>query len=296
MAQSEEDIIILSGHGYDKLGPYLLVNHVHAKTQERLHIWNTTFSMTKLPRKFCTGWFDFKTYASHACDNEQEMLGDSKFTDCSVCQEKTGFNPAFYNAETISAQQREYNQTPHFVYMAYFAPDFLKVGISSETRGLERLLEQGARAAAVMGRFPNADEARELEAYLCSQEGIFETMRASKKTELFAETVFNYEEAKKTLEKKAAEFDITPEIYWDFTPYYFGGLAPKAGTIHVAPNASDTVCGGRCIGLIGTTIVFQQNGENFPIDLKSWKGHAIQFDLNQVLIEYEASDTQMFLC
>ena len=56
MAQSEEDIIVLSGHGYDKLGPYLLINHVHEKTQERLHIWNTTFSLTNLCKTYEAVW------------------------------------------------------------------------------------------------------------------------------------------------------------------------------------------------------------------------------------------------
>ncbi|MCQ5105921.1 hypothetical protein NE553_15675, partial [Eggerthella lenta] len=31
----------------------------------------------------------------------------------------------------------------------------MKAGISSETRGIERLLEQGARAARIVGRFEN---------------------------------------------------------------------------------------------------------------------------------------------
>ena len=106
---------------------------------------------------------------------------------CPACREKTGFNPAFYNAESISPQQRAYNLTPHFVYMAYFSPAHLKVGISSETRGIERLLEQGARVAGILKRYPNADEARALEAHLCSQDGILETMRLGTKNKLLSE-------------------------------------------------------------------------------------------------------------
>ena len=291
-----DEILVLAGHGYDEQGPYLLINHLHAKTQELFHVWNKTFSLTKSPRRFCTGWFDFSDNTTHACDNEQELMSDAKFSDCPICQEKTGFNPAFYNAETVSPQQAAYNATPHFVYMAYFAPDFLKVGISAEARGIDRLLEQGARACAVLGRFDTADQARELEAYLCSQPGIYETMRAGKKTELFAETAYDFNEAKEILHKRAEGFDIHPEHYWDFTPFYFGSLAPSYSNIHIPPNAPDDVCGGLCVGMVGTTLVFRQNGEHFPINFKDWKAHAIKVHPNKILTTYEASSQQMFLC
>ncbi len=290
------EIYVLAGHGYDEHGPYLLINHLHAKTQERIHVWNKTFSLTKSPRRFCTGWFDFDTYTSHACDNEQELMSDSKFTDCPTCQEKTGFNPAFYNANSVSTQQAAYNATPHFVYMAYFAPDFIKVGISAEARGIERLLEQGARAACVLGRFKNADKARELEAFMCSQPNIYETMRASKKTELFAETAYDFKSAHDTLQKRAETFDFHPEYYWDLTPYYFGSLAPHYSSIHIPPDAPNNICAGHCIGLIGTTIVFEQDNEHFPINLKDWKSHAITFTPDKILTTYEATSQQMFLC
>ena len=34
MQQDKSDeILVLAGHGYDEQGPYLLINHLHAKTQ-----------------------------------------------------------------------------------------------------------------------------------------------------------------------------------------------------------------------------------------------------------------------
>ena len=61
------------------------------------------------------------------------------------------------------------------------------MGISSETRGIERLLEQGARVAGILKRSANADEARALEAHLCAQEGIYETMRLGTKVRLLSD-------------------------------------------------------------------------------------------------------------
>ena len=181
--------LVFSGLGYAADGPYLLVNDVYGKKQMRLPVLGRTFTLRHTQKRFCIGPFDLKTYQSKACENSVELMPFSQYKDdmCPACREETGFNPAFYNADSISAQQRAYNLTPHFVYMAYFSPQHLKVGISSETRGIERLLEQGARVAGILKRFANADEARALEAHLCAQEGIYETMRLGTKVRLLSD-------------------------------------------------------------------------------------------------------------
>mgnify|MGYP000659440099 CR=1 FL=1 len=92
------------------------------------------------------GRFDLASYTKEVCPLNVELLPDAKDTMCPACQEATGFNPSFYYADFISPQQRAYNQTPHFVYLAYFSPQHVKAGISSERRGIERLLEQGEAA------------------------------------------------------------------------------------------------------------------------------------------------------
>lgn len=149
-------------------GPYLLLNAIESSKQIRYPLWGKTISLFRTDRRFCIGRFDLRTFESSVCPLKIEFLPSEKDNMCPACREATGFNPSFYYADSISPQQREYNQTPHFVYMAYFSPDHVKAGISSETRGIERLLEQGARSACIVGRFSNADEARILEAALLS--------------------------------------------------------------------------------------------------------------------------------
>lgn len=298
-----DSTLILAGHGFDDEGPYLLIGDVQAKTQHRFPVWNRVFSMTKLPRRFCTGWFDLATSESHACDLGVELLPDSKDDDCPACREKTGFNPAFYNASAVSPQQRAYNLTPHYVYMAWFSPEHLKVGISSETRGIERLLEQGARCAAVIARFPNADEARSLEAHLCSLPGTFETMRASKKLELLCDVPYDPAAAAADLCAKAAKLgvDVAPDQVMDLSPFYFGGLAPDSATLSVPENAPEDVCGGWCIGMAGSALVFRTANPDgsvaadHPVSIKSWESHQIRIALDETLVEYGTQPQQMLL-
>ena len=259
--------LVFSGLGYAADGPYLLVNDVYGKKQMRLPVLGRTFTLRHTQKRFCIGPFDLKTYQSKACENSVELMPFSQYKDdmCPACREETGFNPAFYNADSISAQQRAYNLTPHFVYMAYFSPQHLKVGISSETRGIERLLEQGARAARVVGRFTCADDARALEAALCSQDGVAETMRASLKAKLLADAPYSFEEACHELRTAAdrledvdavAQAGFSPEDALDLSPYYFGGPSPDAHTMQLPEGEGFAdVCGGVCAGMVGANLV-----------------------------------------
>ena len=129
--------------------------------------------------KYCTGWVDFENHCSQICPDSATV--DGKYENCLKCRNRTGFNPAFYHADSVSAQQEKINQQPHFVYLAYFAPGVIKVGISQEERGIRRLLEQGARLALKLETFSSALIARQYEAKIAGLDGIMETVAISKK-------------------------------------------------------------------------------------------------------------------
>lgn len=282
--------LVFSGLGYASEGPYLMMNDLHGKKQMQLPVLGRTFTMRCLPQRYCIGPFDLKTYQSDACPLETELpsLQDYKDDMCPACREATGFNPAFYNADNISPQQRAYNLTPHFVYMAYFSPEHLKVGISSETRGIERLLEQGARVAGILKRFPNADEARALEAHLCAQEGILETMRLGTKNKLLSDT-FNAQEACACVQDMARKYGIEPEGgVLDLTPYYFGEGVTSPAIMQLPESVPTDMCAGLCVGMIGGTLILEQDGNAFAVPVKDWEGHAVEFTLDELLCTYEA--------
>lgn len=106
----------------------------------------------------------------------------SKVNNCGECYKKIGFNSSFYNSSCISPQQLEYNKTPYVVYLAYFSPACVKVGIASLKRSRLRLLEQGAKAAFILKTFPDAYQARELESKIaCGSFGILEGVTQKQK-------------------------------------------------------------------------------------------------------------------
>ena len=295
---------VLAGHGFDEAGPYLLINDIDEATQHRFSVRRRTFTLKQLPQRYCVGRFDLLTHRKSVCPLSIELLPTEKDDMCPACREATGFNPSFYYAETISPQQRTYNETPHYVYLAYFSPQHIKAGISSETRGIERLLEQGARAARIVGRFPNADEARGLEAALCSQPQIFETMRASLKARLLAEEPYNPEAACNTLDARAGELAKVPAVHeagfslaepaQDLSSSYFGGPSPDVSELQL-PEGHESECAGTCLGMVGDKLVMQQDSFGYVVSLKEWKGHAVDLLEDEVAFEYDSAPQQISL-
>ncbi|MBQ9690870.1 MAG: DUF2797 domain-containing protein [Eggerthellaceae bacterium] len=290
-----EKTLILNTYGYDAHGPHLVVNDVDGRQIYRLPLLGRTFSLVKKQRRFCIGSFDLQTFTPSACEFGEEFTDGSSFTDCIVCRQKTGFNPSFYNSNEISPQQRAYNATPHFVYMAYFSPQHVKVGISAEARGIERLLEQGARIAAILQRFPHADAARELEAHLCSQDGILESLQSSFKTKKLSDH-FDPARAKAVLEERLKTLNINPVGgIVDFTPYYFGTNNAVPDIQQLTDEGSSSIYAGTCIGMVGDTLILKQEDTMFAAPLKKWKGSEIEIFINEVLFEYTRQIQQIAL-
>ena len=284
---------VLAGHGFAESGPYLLINDVDAGVQHRFSVRGRTFSLRRLPMRRCVGRFDLGSSAKSVCPLNVELLPDAKEAMCPACAEATGFNPSFYHADFVSPQQRAYNLSPHFVYLAYFSPQHVKCGISSESRGIERLLEQGARAARVVGRFESAYDARELEAALCAQPGILETMRASLKTRLLAEERYDFAEAREALDRAVARLGLAgAEPAQDLSAFYFGGPSPDCHDLQV-PEGHDGECGGRCVGMVGGTLVLEQGEASYVVSVKDWESHEVELLEDEVVCEY-AFEPQQF--
>ncbi|MEG1512930.1 MAG: DUF2797 domain-containing protein [Raoultibacter sp.] len=292
----EDHTIVLAGIGFDDDGPYLLLNDLDNASQTRFYVLGKTFSVQRLPRRRCTGSFDLATHKRQVCPMALELPGDSKESMCPACREATGFNPAFYNTPVISPQQRAYNLTPHFVYMAYFAPQYVKVGITAQTRGIKRLLEQGARAALVVGRFDNAEDAREMEARLCAQPGVYETMRMAKKLELFVGSRYDFAEAEIILSATAERLGVQPtEACLDLTPFYFERTGLGHDELQLPGDGSDAVCAGRCIGMVGPMLVFEQGGNAYVVAIKDWESYEINLYRDEIIHEYTFEPLQMSL-
>ena len=244
--------------------------------------------------KYCTGWVDFENHCSQVCPDSATV--DGKYENCLKCRDRTGFNPAFYNADSVSAQQEKINQNPHFVYLAYFAPGVIKVGISQEERGIRRLLEQGARLALKLETFSSALIARQYEAKIARLDGITETMPIHKKLELIKQP-FDRADGEKKLQQKLLEIEqkigvsfpkaklITCEDY-----FYTAGV----DLTRVVPMKDQNQLAGRVRSIIGPILITEYNGQLLAYNVKKFIGYQAQTVDGAIDIEIPRTQLALF--
>ena len=244
--------------------------------------------------KYCTGWVDFENHCSQICPDSATV--DGKYENCLKCRDRTGFNPAFYNADSVSTQQEKINQNPHFVYLAYFAPGVIKVGISQEERGIRRLLEQGARVALKLETFASALIARQYEAKIASLSGIMETVAVSKKLGLIKQPL-NTTAAEQTLADALVR--IQQKLGLDFpnqTPImcedYFQTASVDLTRVILMKDKSQLV--GHVLSVIGSIAITEYDGNLLGYNLKKYIGYRAQKITEPIELELPSEQLTLF--
>jgi len=244
--------------------------------------------------KYCTGWVDFENRCSVPCPDHATV--DVKYENCVKCRNRTGFNPAFYHTDTVSKQQEKINQQPHYVYLAYFAPDTIKVGISQESRGLRRILEQGARLATKLEVFNSALIARQYEEKISSQAGIVETVLQRKKMELLRDP-FDEELARKQLleiqqqieSKLAVEFNGAEIIE---TAQYYSRQPVDPSTAIQLDQPKQMV--GEVVAVIGKTLVTKHQSNLLAYNLRQFLGYKATKIRGEIDIDLPSEQLTLF--
>lgn len=252
--------------------------------------------------RYCIGWHDLKTGEDFLCPENSKV--DKKYEQCPQCQKRTGFNPAFYNAADgdISKQQIERNSQPHFVYLAYFSDEVVKVGISFAGRGNARLLEQGARAALILGEFSSANVARSYEEKISKMPEFCENVKASAKIKLL-EQDFSFDRASNILlaaktrieERLKVKFDQNKPMNLD--NFYSLESKISSGEIILASdcqqNYNKIIFSGILKAQVGYILLAEQQHEIIAIPLRKFTGYKIK--IIPRIIELELPERQACL-
>lgn len=233
----------------------------------------------------CVGWRDITTGTRSRCPDNATT--DPAHEQCFSCQKRTGFNPAFYHATTVSPQQEARNAEPHLLYLAYFGGSAVKVGISHAARGHARLLEQGARQAIILDTFPTAQIARQYEAAIAQLPGIAETVSVKQKLSLLKEP---FDPAHLTAAKQRAEahtgvrFRSGDMLVFDDT--YFPQGAPDF--THLVNTASQLLISGRTVGMLGSLLMCTQQETTLALPMKQCIGYKIHIETGETRIDLPA--------
>ena len=289
-------------------GTYLLTNVGFSSNEEPLlllqdndkfidmhplgNVFTLSFDMTT---RYCNGWRDITSGDRHICPTNNVV--DAKYEQCAACQKRTGFNPAFYHASSVSEQQEARNLQPHILYLAHFGPGVIKVGISHAGRGNSRLLEQGARTALILETFSTAHTARQYEAKIAKIPGIVETLQQRKKSDLLSSSYDSNAASSELLTVKQSieqaidtKFDDVSPIYLDSV--YFPDHMPALSQSHDVSNQH--ILSGTAIGMLGSVLFCQQNDTILHLPLKKHVGYTVTVTHNDTPIETPARQISLF--
>lgn len=280
---------VLSGYYFGGGGPVLKLDDLETGERHILGIFDKKFSLTsQKEQRYCIGRFELGKGNSMPCPDSRKV--GEKIETCRACFEAIGFNPSFYNVDRseLSDAQKEYSSKPHQVYLAYFAPGIVKVGISSSSRGRKRWYEQGARAVVDLGEFPDAYAARELEAKL-SGRGFTETVRRDKKRKLLA-LGFDYIEAKKELQQMLQEQGIEGGIIDLSSTYRSDEIDDPTDVTKKVP----VEISGTTVSQIGDILIMKQESGQFMLGLKDLVGYEVEISSKEIRLKSKRKQVSLF--
>lgn len=292
----EAGMYLLSNAGFTKdEKPYISLQNKNNFIDHLVVPASTVSLLFDTTERFCIGWGDITTGERFACPDTAKL--DPKYEQCSACQKRTGFNPAFYHASSVSKQQEARNLQPHILYLAYFGNGVTKVGISLAARGKSRLLEQGARSAIILDTFPSAHIARQYEAKIAAMPGIAETVLLRKKIETMQHSYDPHTASSKLLKTKD---DIEKTLGTQFTNsevLHFDSVYFPTST----PNFSDAfdctghnIISGETIGALGTLLFCYQQDTPLFLPLKKYIGYRVELSYSPIAITLPARQISLF--
>ena len=144
----------------------------------------------------------------------------------------------------------------HAVYVAAFAPDTFKVGVTKSRRLETRLREQGADRAAHVHTVSNGRIARELEAEIATR--LTDRVRTPAKVASLAATVDDA-----AWEAVLAEFDVIQRFAFDY------GLDLETQPVR------ETIASGTVVGVKGRLLVLETGGTTYAVDMRDLVGYDV---------------------
>lgn len=261
-----------------------------------MHPIGESFTLTfDTSQRHCTGWRDITSGERFSCPDHQQI--DSKYEQCAACQQRTGFNPAFYHAKSVSPQQEARNSEPHILYLAHFGEGIIKVGISHAKRGRARLLEQGARTAIILDELSSAHIARHYEAKIAALSGFLETVQLRKKADLLSRP-YDRDVAIRELLAAKASIETTISITFNksdiasLDSIYFPSQIPNLINAH--DTTDKQLISGTCIGQIGSLLFAQQADSVYYLPLKKYIGYTVTLSDTVTPIDTPAQQISLF--
>lgn len=254
--------------------PYMTVYNLLQNELQEVLLDNFTFSFNRLSTRLCIGYYT-ESNIWIPCPRKA-VLQKKAYERCFHCEKQDGFKAAFLFGHEPNEKVKKHLNQDHFIYLAYFHDDVVKVGTAAESRKEIRLLEQDALFSTFISKLPNAQDAQKLERKISKQFGITESIRSSRKFKFLSQKI---SESKAndflhaTYKRIIAHDEFTEAINLEFNPISF---VSKPFVIY--PNTNPELnlepqqLQGIFAGLRGKFLLIHQQDSLVALDIKELVG------------------------
>ena len=190
--------------------------------------------------------------------------------------------------------------SPHYVYLAYFNGNKIKVGTASEIKKYERLLEQGALFSILIAKTPTGKIARVIEKIIIDYgiSGLVTTNYKMKnivfypndKVEVLKKLTDKYKEILKIVPNDYQKYLIEPEVntYDDLESKINNAMLVKENQLSIFNSTMfsareynikkdfNTII-GKYLFIIGKVLAIDNDGLIELIDIKKIEGYLFEF-------------------
>ena len=250
-------------------------------------------------KKICVGTINPYTREYISCGN---IIEDNN-SQCNQCKYMFDFYKCVRcHGEDCYVKNEDvlkYCNTPHYVYLAYFSNEKIKVGTASEVKKYNRLLEQGALFSIFIAKTPTGKIARQIEKNIIDN-GISGAVTTSYKmrnmifdndeTTIKKELIEKYKDILKSVSDDNKQYLIEPEFnsFYDikdkiddsmlFTNIQFNLFDEESKQIrqYIIKKEFDKIS-GTYLFCVGKILAIENNGIIELIDTKKLEGYLFEF-------------------
>lgn len=271
--------------------PHLIVWNDKKEIEQKPLKYGSRLSVSITPPRICVGYVGSDLYR-HPCPAQEELSSGHQCKLCyqldvnSVCSRCTGAGcdapKDIYNS-CINTQTR--------VYIAGFKGHILKVGVTRESRGLSRWLEQGADYAVRLTTCPTGIDARKIEDYISANFGITKKVNKARKKKTLAEQ-YSLEQFIEDLHLNLANLPksifnckVSLDDIYDLHKYYGdSNLAAVPHEIEIPRTVrSEIKIVGRIVSIKGTFVIFKNKNSYYFADFSKAYGYHLDWDSNTAM-------------
>ncbi len=233
-------------------------------------------------------------YWEHDKWNRCPQDGPTGRSKCEICRVREGIFviTSFdgFDRTNFTDQDMEKIKGEHWVYLALFDQDLVKVGVSRAERKELRQLEQGSHFTLFVAKTPDGVSARQIET-LIRKSGLADKIKPSQKKDFLcphitvAEGEKNLRELFQTHKKALAEYEhlqgflLEDPEFQDWHNFYgLKNVEANSKSFHSVSLKKDESVSGKIVAIKGPFIVIETPDELVSFCAKDLYGREVEFD------------------